>query len=83
MADEIDDDLGVEVLCDLEDPRDGQEEVHHDGQEEAHHDGQEVDHHDGRVDGCHLCNLDEEDDSLKVGCVKVEDDLVEVEKGEV
>jgi len=75
MADEIDDDLGVEVLCDQEDPRDGQEEVHHDGQE--------VDHHDGRVDGCHLCNLDEEDDSLKVGCVKVEDDLVEVEKGEV
>jgi len=75
MADEIDDDLGVEVLCDLEDPRDGQEEVHHDGQE--------VDHHDGQVDGCHLCNLDEEDDSLKVGCVKVEDDLVEVEKGEV
>jgi len=75
MADEIDDDLGVEVLCDQEDPRDGQEEVHHDGQE--------VDPHDGRVDGCHLCNLDEEDDSLKVGCVKVEDDLVEVEKGEV
>ena len=75
MADEIDDDLGVEVLCDLEDPRDGQEEVHHDGQEEAHHDGQ--------VDDCHLYNLDEEDDSLKVGCVKVEDDLVEVEKGEV
>lgn len=75
MADEIDDDLGVEVLCDQEDPRDGQEEVHHDGQE--------VDHHDGQVDGCHLCNLDEEDDSLKVGCVKVEDDLVEVEKGEV
>ena len=75
MAGEIDDDLGVEVLCDLEDPRDGQEEVHHDGQE--------VDPHDGRVDGCHLCNLDEEDDSLKVGCVKVEDDLVEVEKGEV
>ena len=75
MVDEIDDDLGVEVLCDQEDPRDGQEEVHHDGQEEAHHDGQ--------VDDCHLYNLDEEDDSLKVGCVKVEDDLVEVEKGEV
>ena len=75
MVDEIDDDLEVEVLCDLEDPRDGQEEVPHDGQEEAHHDGQ--------VDDCHLYNLDEEDDSLKVGCVKVGDDLVEVEKGEV